>query len=129
VKVLAALAPDVRVNVVAFSATVRPLWAAPRTLDSAGLDEAIRWIAALRPADETDPVAAIQAVSAQHPDQIVLVSDGRPTHRPSEADAVLALAGSLGAGVRLDVVGVGPDQDRPFLTALASRGGGTLRLR
>ncbi|MBI5514597.1 MAG: VWA domain-containing protein [Deltaproteobacteria bacterium] len=129
VKVLASLPGDVRVNVVAFSATVRPLWSEPRTLDQAGLEEAVRWIAGLRPADETDPVAAIQAVAGQRPDQLVLISDGRPTHRPSEAQAMLSLAGSLGAGVRLDVVGVGPDQDRPFLTALAARGGGTLRLR
>jgi hypothetical protein len=129
VKVLGSLPADVAVNIVAFSSNVTPLWQSPRVLDHAGLSEAIRWIAGLRPRDETEPVAAIEAAAAMQPEQIVLLSDGRPTDRDTIAHALLGLAEGVSSRMRLDVVGIGPDQDRTFLAALAARGRGELRLR
>ena len=50
-----------------------------------------------------------------------------PTYRDTERALVL-FAGTLPARhIRLDVVGVGADQDVPFLTQLATTGGGTAR--
>ncbi len=129
VKVLGSLPADVAVNVVAFSSNVVSLWQSPRTMDQAGLSEAIRWVGALQPRDETEPVAALEAAAAMQPEQIVLLSDGRPTDRETIARALLGLADGVSSRMRLDVVGIGPDQDRTFLAALAARGRGELRLR
>jgi von Willebrand factor type A domain len=129
VKVLGSLPPDVAVNIVAFSSNVTRLWQNPRTLDPATLSEAIRWVGALQPRDETEPVAAIEAAASMQPEQIVLLSDGRPTDRDTIARALLGLAEGVSSRMRLDVVGIGPDQDRTFLAALAARGRGELRLR
>lgn len=129
VKVLGSLPHDVAVNVVAFSSNVTRLWQNPRVLDRAALSEAIRWIGALRPRDETEPVAALEAAAAMQPEQIVLLSDGRPTDRDLIARALLGLAEGVSTRMRLDVVGIGPDQDRTFLAALAARGRGEFRLR
>lgn len=129
VKVLGSIPADVAVNVVAFSSNVTRLWQGPRTLDRAGLSEAIRWIVGLQPRDETEPVAAIEAAASMQPEQIVLLSDGRPTDRDTVARALLGLAEGVSSRMRLDVVGIGPDQDRTFLAALAARGRGELRLR
>jgi hypothetical protein len=129
VKVLGSLPPDVAVNIVAFSSNVTPLWQNPRVMDGAALSEAIRWIGGLQPRDETEPVAALEAAASMQPDQIVLLSDGRPTDRDSIARAMLGLAEGVSSRMRLDVVGIGPDQDRTFLAALATRGRGELRLR
>lgn len=129
VKFLGALPADVRVDIVAFSSTVNALWRAPRALDAGARSEAIRWVAALRPMDETAPVRAIEAAVALQPEQIVLLSDGRPTDRQRDTSALLGLAQGISARMRLDVVGIGPDQDRPFLAALAQNGRGELRMR
>ena len=129
VKVLGSLPPDVAVNVVAFSSNVARLWQNPRTMDAAALSEAIRWVGALQPRDETEPVAALEAAASMQPEQIVLLSDGRPTDRETIARALLGLADGVSSRMRLDVVGIGPDQDRTFLAALAARGHGELRLR
>jgi len=129
VKVLGSLPADVAVNVVAFSSNVTTLWQNPRIMDRDGLSEAIRWIGGLQPRDETEPVAALEAAAAMQPEQIVLLSDGRPTDRETIARALLGLADGVSSRMRLDVVGIGPDQDRTFLAALAARGRGELRLR
>lgn len=129
VKVLGSLPAEVAVNVVAFSSNVTTLWQSPRIMDRAGLSEAIRWIGGLQPRDETEPVAALETAAAMQPEQIVLLSDGRPTDRETIARALLGLADGVSSRMRLDVVGIGPDQDRTFLAALAARGRGELRLR
>ncbi len=129
VKVLGSVGPDVRVNVVAFSSTSNRLWAAPQIVDDASLERAIGWIAGLHVVDETHPMEALEAAASMGADQIVLLSDGRPSHREEVSQAVLGLAAGLSTRVRIDVVGIGPDQDRVFLAALAQRGGGILRVR
>ena len=58
-------------------------------------------------------------------DVIFLMTDGQPTDaQPSQ---ILATARGLNAGrrVTLHTVGLGPDQDRDFLRALATENGGT----
>lgn len=129
VKLIGSVGPDVQVDVIAFSSSLRTLWPAPVTLDAAHKAEAIRWIAGLRPLDETAPVAAIEAAAGLHPEQVVLLSDGRPTDREDVARELLGLAAGISTRIRLDVVGIGPDQDRVFLAALADRGHGILRMR
>ena len=129
VKVLASVPAGVRVNVVAFSSHVSTLWSASRTMDDASLAEAVRWVAALRPADETHPLEAMQAARALSPDQIVMLSDGRPSDSEAVLRALLAQVDAIAAQTRVDVVGFGADQDREFLGSLAAHGRGTLRLR
>jgi hypothetical protein len=129
VKVLASVPSTVTVNVIAFSSRVHTLWSAPRAMDDNLLNEAIRWVAALRPQDETHPLEALQAAAAMQPDQIVLLSDGRPSDSDAVLQNVLGAVERMSTRSRVDVVGFGADQDRAFLTALASRGRGTLRLR
>lgn len=129
VKVLASVPRDVAVSVVAFSSHVHTLWAAPRVMDDVSLRAAIHWAAALRPADETHPLEAVDAAAAMNPEQIVLLSDGRPSDSDAVLRSLLDRVGAISARTRVDVVGFGADQDRVFLGALAARGRGTLRLR
>ena len=64
-----------------------------------------------------------------NPEQIVLLSDGRPSDSDAVLRSLLDRVGAISARTRVDVVGFGADQDRVFLGALAARGRGTLRLR
>jgi len=129
VKVLASVPSGVSVNVVAFSSGVQTLWTATRGMDDASLNAAIDWIANLRPEDETEPVSALRTALGMSPEQLVLLSDGRPSYRAPVTQEVMSLTASFSASVRLDVVGIGADQDTELLNALASRGHGTLRQR
>lgn len=129
VKVLAALPAGTAVNVIAFSSSARALWPSPMTVDAARLDEAIRWLAALRPADETHPSTAVELAATMQPEQIVMVSDGRPSDDEDCGRNLLGFVQGISVRTRLDVVGVGPDQDREFLSALALNGRGSLRQR
>ncbi len=129
VKVLASVPRGVRVDVVAFSSNVSTLWSASREMDDASLAEAVRWVAALQPRDETHPLEAMEAATALHPDQIVMLSDGRPSDSEAVLRSLLARVDAIAATTRVDVVGFGADQDRQFLGTLAAHGHGTLRLR
>lgn len=129
VKVLAALPEGTTVNLVAFSSSARALWTAPRAVDGASLEEAIRWLVALRPADETHPETAIELAATMQPEQIVVISDGRPSGDEDDGRSLLGFVQGIAVRTRLDVVGVGPDQDRDFLAALALSGRGSLRMR
>jgi hypothetical protein len=129
VKVLASLPEGTTVNLVAFSSSARALWTAPRTVDAAALEEAIRWLVALRPADETHPETAIELAATMQPEQIVVISDGRPSGDEDDGRSLLGFVQGIAVRTRLDVVGVGPDQDRDFLAALALSGRGSLRMR
>jgi len=129
VKVLASLPEGTTVNLVAFSSSARALWTAPRAVDGASLEEAIRWLVALRPADETHPETAIELAATMQPEQIVVISDGRPSGDDDDGRSLLGFVQGIAVRTRLDVVGVGPDQDRDFLAALALSGRGSLRMR
>lgn len=129
VKVLASIPRGVRVDVVAFSSTVSTLWPASREMDDASLAEAVRWVAALQPRDETHPLEAMEAATALQPDQIVMLSDGRPSDSEAVLRSLLERVDAIAARTRVDVVGFGADQDRQFLGTLAAHGHGTLRLR
>jgi hypothetical protein len=123
-KLLGALPPDIAIDIVAFSSDVQVLWDAPRVLDERSLIEAVEWVARLRPMDETRPLAAVQRAIGMQSDQVIMLTDGRPTYADSEEPALMRVAGGLQASIRLDVVGIGPDQNAAFLDALAQRGHG-----
>jgi len=130
VRMLSSLPPTTQVNIVAFSSSMTTLWTTPRMVDDAALDEAIRWVATLQPGDETAPLPALGAADAMHPDQIVFVSDGRPTNRGDDDRALLAIADTVAAhGARLDIVGIGADQDAAFIDTVASHGAGAAHHR
>lgn len=129
VKVLASVPRGVRVDVVAFSSNVSTLWSATREMDDASLAEAVRWVAALQPRDETHPLEAMEAATSLHPDQIVMLSDGRPSDSEAVLRSLIARVDAIATTTRVDVVGFGADQDRQFLGTLAAHGHGTLRLR
>jgi len=129
VKVLASLPEGTTANVIAFSSSARSLWPAPQVIDAAHLDEAIRWLVSLRPTDETRPESAIELAASMQPEQIVMISDGRPSGADDEGRSLLGFVQGISVRMRLDVVGIGPDQDREFLAALATSGRGSLRVR
>ena len=123
-KLLGALPPDIAIDIVAFSSDVQVLWSAPRVLDESSLIEAVRWVANLRPMDETHPLVAVQRAIDMQSDQVIMLTDGRPTYADSEEPALMRVAGGLQTSIRLDAVGIGPDQNATFLDALARRGHG-----
>jgi hypothetical protein len=58
-----------------------------------------------------------------------VISDGRPSGDDDDGRSLLGFVQGIAVRTRLDVVGVGPDQDRDFLAALALSGRGSLRMR
>ncbi len=124
-QLLGALPTGTSVTLLAFSTDTHVLWNQPRVLDDTALDEAVRWIAALRPEDETHPVAAVRSANAMGADQIILLTDGRPTYANAEEPQLLMLADTIARRhSRLDAVGIGPDQNGSFLDTMTARARG-----
>jgi Ca-activated chloride channel homolog len=110
-----------RVNVIAFSDEVDPLWAAPHDANAETKAQAIKFITGLHPGGGTDIALALrtgiksQEAKSENPKVIVFMTDGQ-----SEAEqAVQAAKGDTG-DVRLFTVGLGKDVNRPLLQRLAA---------
>jgi len=84
----------------------------------------IAFIRNLHPNGTTAAVPALRVAYAMKPRRIVFLSDGL-ANTGGDRGALLAEArGEMRHGVRFDTVGVGPDQDRPLMEALARESGG-----
>jgi Ca-activated chloride channel family protein len=119
--VLARLAPEDRVNVVAFDDTVDPLWSRPRRLTPELRREAELWVDGLTDGGGTNLQQALEkALAAQlHdelPDVVVFLTDGQ-----SDGRATLAAAAADPGSARVFTVGLGEGVDRALLARLAAQ--------
>ena len=119
--VVALLNPGDRVNVIAFSDEVDPLFTKPQAADAETRGQATRFIERLRDGGGTDIALALRtAISSQdresgRPRVVVFLTDGQ-----SEAQRALDAANADTGDIRLFTVGLGKDVDRPLLQRLAA---------
>jgi Ca-activated chloride channel homolog len=113
------LDPGDRVNVIAFSDDVDPLFAAPHAIDATTRDQATAFVDRLFAGGGTDIALALQtAVKSQTQDSggrpriVVFLTDG-------VSDAQKAVAVPTG-DLRLFTLGVGTDVNKPLLAKLAA---------
>ena len=118
-KLIDLLDPHDRVNVIAFSDEVDPLFAAPHAVDAAARDQAKAFVDRLLAGGGTDLALALQtAVHSQakaeagRPRIVVFLTDG-------ESDAQKAVAVDT-SDLRLFTLGVGTDVNKALLAKLAA---------
>jgi Ca-activated chloride channel family protein len=118
-KLIDVLDPHDRVNVIAFSDEVDPLFAAPHAVDAAARDQAKAFVDRLLAGGGTDLALALQtAVHSQakaeagRPRIVVFLTDG-------ESDAQKAVAVDT-SDLRLFTLGVGTDVNKALLAKLAA---------
>jgi len=118
---LALLNPNDRVNVIAFSDEVDPLFTKPQAADADTRGQAAKFIEKLRDGGGTDIALALRtAIASQdrqggRPRVIVFLTDGQ-----SEAQRALDAANADAGDVRLFTVGLGQEVNRPLLQRLAA---------
>ena len=111
-----------RVNVVAFSDEVDPLFKSPQPLTAENRATAIGFVERLRDGGGTDIALALET-AIKHQDR----KDGRPrvivfmTDGQSDAELAMKAAKSDTADVRLFTVGLGKDVNKPLLARLAAQ--------
>jgi Ca-activated chloride channel family protein len=110
-----------RINVIAFSDEVDPLFAAPQTLDADARSRAIAFAERLRPGGGTDIGLALKtAIStqdkkAERPRVVVFMTDGQ-----SDVQGALDAAHADTGDVRVFTLGLGADVNRPLLQRIAA---------
>jgi Ca-activated chloride channel homolog len=110
-----------RVNVIAFSDEVDPLFASPQTLDADARSRAVAFAERLRPGGGTDIGLALKtAISTQdrkagRPRVVVFMTDGQ-----SDVQGALDAAHADTGDVRVFTLGLGADVNRPLLQRIAA---------
>lgn len=110
-----------RVNVVAFSDEVDPLFRAPMALDEDNRNRAIGFVQRLHEGGGTDIALALEtAIKSQDPKQgrprvVVFMTDGQ-----SDVDRSMVAAKADTGDIRLFTVGLGKEVNRPLLQRLAA---------
>ena len=67
---------------------------------------------------------ALRTAFLMNPRRVVLLSDGLGNVGGDSDDILRDAQEAISGGVRIDTIGLGPDQDRPLLRALAQQSGG-----
>jgi Ca-activated chloride channel family protein len=110
-----------RVNVIAFSDEVDPLFRAPQALEGATRGDAIRFVEKLRDGGGTDIALALstaiksQEKRGERPRVVVFLTDGQ-----SDVEKAMAAAQTDTGDVRLFTLGLGKEVNRPLLSRLAA---------
>jgi Ca-activated chloride channel family protein len=121
VDVIKRLPPTDRVNVVAFSDEVDPLFRAPQMLDEDTRSRAVSFVQRLHEGGGTDIALALTtAIKSQdtkpgRPRVVVFMTDGQ-----SDVDKSILAAQADTGDIRLFTVGLGKDVNRPLLQRLAA---------
>lgn len=119
-----------RFRLVAYSTAVRsfrPEWTPAR---GAALDEARRWVDALRAEGGTNISGALEEAFAVEPGEgrlpmVIFLTDGLPTAGERDPERIAAMAEASRGRARVFAFGVGYDVNTRLLDALAAAGRGT----
>jgi len=121
VDVIRRLAATDRINIVAFSDEVDPLFRTPVILDQANRERAVSFVQRLHEGGGTDIALALstaiksQDAQAGRPRVVVFMTDGQ-----SDVDKSMLAAQADTGDIRLFTVGLGKDVNRPLLQRLAA---------
>ena len=121
---IAGLPDGTRYNVVFFGDTVSELSPSLVSLNPVTRIGSMVFVQNIAPDGMTAAVPALRAAYASNPHRVVFLSDGL-ANVDGDGQQLLAEARvQMRRGVRFDTVGVGTDQDRPLMVALAQQSGG-----
>ena len=121
---IAGLPDGTRYNVIFFGDTVSSLSPSLVTLNVMTRVGSLMFVQSICPDGSTAAVPALRSAYASHPRRIVFLSDGLANVGGDGQQLYAEAREQMRAGVRFDTVGVGADQDRPLMRALAAESGG-----
>jgi hypothetical protein len=121
---IAGLPDGTRYNVIFFGDTVSSLSPSLVTLNVVTRVGSMMFVQNIAPDGCTAAVPALRAAYASHPRRVVFLSDGLANVDGDGQQLHAEARQQIRQGVRFDTVGVGADQDRPLMQALASESGG-----
>ena len=124
IEALQRLPAGTRLDIVFFDSDVAAYAADMVTLDEETRAHLISFASSAGPGGSTALAPAMRAAFVMNAKRVVLLSDGRG-NVGGDSDAVLRVAReAIHGGVRIDTVGLGKDQDRWLMSALANESGG-----
>ena len=124
IETLARLPAGTRLNILIFSNDVDAYAPSLVTIDEASRSDLIAFVREMRPDRATALQPAMRMSFLLNAPRIVLLSDGLGNIGGDQEDIMRDLREAMRGGVRIDTIGIGPDQDAPLLTALAAETGG-----
>jgi len=126
---LAALPDGTRFNIIFFEDNVSALSTSLVSLTPVSRLTTIAFLQSVRPGGTTAAVPALRTAYASRPRRVVFLSDGL-ANTGGDGRTLLAEARvEMRRGVRFDTVGVGRDQDKSLMKALAVESGGVADTR
>lgn len=119
---------DATFNIILFSNGVHKLSPTPIPATAGNIALVSAFVARLEEGGGTNMYAAIEAAMLEHPGHVILLTDGLPTSSTPDAILDMVRGYNAGGGIVVSTVGVGIDQARGFLAALADENGGTFTM-
>ncbi|MEZ4368564.1 MAG: hypothetical protein R2939_20135 [Kofleriaceae bacterium] len=124
VDALVRLPPGTRFNVLFFDGGVAGYAAELTALDELRRDEVIAYVRAAAASGATALVPAMRTAYLMRARRIILLSDGQGNVGGGADVALREVREAVRGDVRVDTIGLGPDQDARLLQALAAETGG-----
>ncbi|MGE0867886.1 MAG: hypothetical protein AB7P03_04965 [Kofleriaceae bacterium] len=121
---LGKLPAGTRLNVLIFNNDVGAYAPGQVAIDEPGRDDLIAFVRDMSANGATALQPAMRAAFLLNAPRIVLLSDGLGNIGGDQEDIMRDLREAMRGGVRIDTIGIGPDQDAKLLTTLAAETGG-----
>jgi hypothetical protein len=121
---LAQLPAGTRLNVIFFSNWLEAYAPGLTPLDEDNRQDMIHFVDGTEPRGPTALATAMRAAFMMGARHVVLLSDGLGNMGGGSEETLRDAREAMRGGVRIDTIGIGPDQDRPLLRALANESGG-----
>jgi hypothetical protein len=121
---LAQLPAGTRLNVLFFNDWLETYAPGLFPMEEPRRDDLIRFVDGTEVRGATALATAMRAALLMGARHVVLLSDGRGNVGGGSEEILRDAREAMRAGVRIDTIGIGADQDRPLLRALADESGG-----
>jgi hypothetical protein len=121
---LAQLPAGTRLNVIFFSNWLEAYAPGLTPLDEDNRQDMMHFVDGTEPRGATALATAMRAAFMMGARHVVLLSDGLGNMGGGSEETLRDAREAMRGGLRIDTIGIGPDQDRPLLRALAHESGG-----
>jgi hypothetical protein len=124
IEALAQLPAGTRLNVIFFSNWLEAYAPGLTAVDEDNRQDMIHFVDGTEPRGATALATAMRAAFMMGARHVVLLSDGLGNMGGGSEETLRDAREAMRGGLRIDTIGIGPDQDRPLLRALAHESGG-----
>jgi hypothetical protein len=124
IEALAQLPAGTRLNVIFFSNWLEAYAPGLTPLDEDNRQDMMHFVDGTEPRGATALATAMRAAFMMGARHVVLLSDGLGNMGGRSEETLRDAREAMRGGLRIDTIGIGPDQDRPLLRALAHESGG-----